>query len=320
MAKINMFKAVAKAADKKSILPVLTQVFVEHGRAKATNLDIEIIAPVDMAPGAYNVKGELLSNPAPFAEYAPMMTPELSRANVIPLGDIASMIRKVMPAVSTEETRYYLNGIFFEFQAGLKLTATDGHRLFHYSPESVPNDIESFILPREACAAIAAIKGGIWSMQAANGRVSFSDSVSGIIINSKMIDGTFPDYNRVIPRGPFQVTLSGDAAPCLAVFTRCAKYGSNNAKNIKVTGNALEMRPHEVAPLVETWPVDVFVDSEGKLFDIGFNATYVRDILQVAASTDGGKFSMLMSDHASPVRFEFPTIPGLVGVLMPLRV
>ena len=320
MAKINMFKMVAKAADKKSILPVLTQVFVNDGRARATNLDIEVIAPVDMESGIYNVKGESLVNPAPFEEYISLMTPELSWANPVWLGDFAALIRKVLPAVSTEETRYYLNGIFCEFKDGLKLTATDGHRMFHYSPESTSHDIESFILPRETCNAIAAIKSGIWQMQHAGGRVSFTDTVSGIVINSKLVDGSFPEYTRVLPKGPFIKTISGDAAPCLDVFTVFAKYGPQKAKHVKFSGKSLEMRAPDVQTLTQSWPIENTVNPESSDFDIGFNAVYMRDILQVAASTDGGRFNMLMTDYASPARFEFPTIPGLVGVLMPLRV
>lgn len=321
MAKINGFKLAAKAADKKSIIPILNQVYVSDGRAIATNCDIEIIAPCDMPDGAYNVRGEPVAVPADRADYVSLSTPELDGAEDKYIGDLAAMLARVAPAMSKEETRYYLNGVFFEFKGGLKLTAVDGHKLLHFAPEDSVDypEIEPFILPRETVNHICAVKCGVWFMKATKTRVEFRDSVSGVVIRSKFVDGSFPEYTRVIPKGGFRETISGDAKACLAVAERCAKYGADRSKAVKIEGKSLTMRPADIAPLEIEWPVTIDNDG-GDPITIGFNAGYIRDMLTIAAMDKAAQFAFQLRDYASPIRVDFPACPGLVGVVMPLRV
>jgi DNA polymerase-3 subunit beta len=321
MAKLDNFKLAAKAADAKSTIPVLQQVFVSGGFARATDLDLEVIAPTYKANGAYNKRGEPLANAVPASDYQTLRTPGLAAAIACPIGDIAADLRKVESAIPTEETRYYLNGVFMEFQKGLKLTATDGHRLLHYTARgvhSIPLDIDSFILPREAAKLIASIKGGDWTVKRHEYRVEFHDTVSGVTIISKMIDGSYPDYNRVIPKGPFNNVLRGEVKPCLDIISQCAKYGAERSKSVKMTGETLEMRPADLAPLSISWPVKVDSTDYGRAIQIGFNAMYLKQMLEACGKA--GEFALNLSDESSPARFDFPTVPGLVGVCMPLRV
>jgi DNA polymerase III subunit beta len=329
MAKVNGFKLAAKAADAKSTIPILCQVYVSAGFAVGNDLDIEIIAPCELPDGAYNVKGELVAKPADRADYQTLNTPGLAGADAAPLGDLAAMLARVESAISTEETRYYLNGVYCEFKGGLKFTAVDGHRLLHYSvPAESDSDlvpfkarreaIAPFILPRQTVKAITSIKGGRWTLKATETRFEFRDSVSGVVIRSKTIDGCFPEYTRVIPRDGFTETLTGDSKACLDVFKRVASYGAERSKSVKVNGARLFMRPPEIAPLETTWPVEV--EAEGDAMEIGFNAGYVRDMLTVATLDKGARVIFRLRDPASPIRVEFPACPGLVGVVMPLRV
>jgi len=320
MAKVNGFKLAAKAADSKSLIPILSQVYVSAGFAVANDLDMEIIAPCELPDGAYNVRGELVAKPADRADYQTLNTPGLAGQDAAPLGDLGAMLARVESAISTEETRYYLNGVYCEFKGGLKFSATDGHRLLQFAPENSPSfpGIAPFILPRQTVKIITGIKGGRWTIKATETRVEFRDSVSGVVIRSKTIDGCYPDLHRVIPRDGFTETLTGEAKQCLDVFKRVAAYGKERSKSVKVNGSFLFMRPPEIAPLETTWPVDV--ESDGDAMEIGFNAGYVRDILTVATLDKGARIIFRLRDPASPVRVEFPACPGLVGVVMPLRV
>lgn len=338
MAKINGFKLAALAADKKSTIQLLRQVFVSNGRAFATNLDLEVSAPCDMASGAYNVKGEPLASPAPESDYQGLWNADIDRAPIYKAGDLAALINRVAAAISTEKTRYYLNGVFIEFKGGLKLTATDSHRMLHYDTGKPGADIESFILHRETAKLIASIKGGDWQIRVTPTRLQFTEVNSGVVVISKPINGAYPEYHRVIPKGEFAESLSGDAKACLESIKRCASYGSERSKSVKVEGASLTVRTADLAPLFTTWPVSVefgtaerrTLDSEGQpvwesytpdeSLTIGFNSVYLRDMLNIAALDKGGAFIMRLRDPASPARIEFPACPGLVGVTMPLRV
>jgi len=314
------FKLVAKAADAKSIIPILSQVYVCGGFAIATDCDIEVIAATAMPDGAYNVKGEPLAKAADRDDYVTLNTPELASADAVPLGDFAAMVALVFPAISYEETRYYLNGVYCEFQGGLKVTTCDGHRLLHLAPPNAPAfEFAPFILPRETAKLLAGIRGGNWSLKATATRVEFRDSVSGVVIRSKVVDGSYPDYHRIIPKMGFKQTWTGDSKDCLEVAKRCAAYGSSRLKSIKFDGGNMTVRADadDLAPLETKW--QLAIEGEGDPVTIGFNASYVRDFLTVAAGVKDSVFSIRLTDSASPVRFEFAT-PGLVGVLMPLRV
>ncbi len=321
MAKINGFKLAAMAAAKKSKLPLLTQIFVRDGFAFANNCDIEVIAPCLMNNGAYNTRGEPLANPAPESDYQGLAIPELYTAPVYEAGDLAALIARVEKGISTEETRYYLNGVFFEFKGGLKLTTCDGHRLLHYNTGKPGADIESFILHRETVKIISSVKGGDWQIRVTPNRLRFVDIKSGLVIITKPIDGSFPDYQRVIPKESFYEKHTGNAKDCLAVIERFAKYGAERSKAIKVHGKNLTMRPPNIAPMESQWPIDCerLIDNDSPI-EIGFNAGYLRDMLTVAAMDKGAGFAFMLRDCASPIRVEFPACPGLVGVVMPLRV
>lgn len=255
------------------------------------------------------------------------------------------MLSRVRPAVSTEETRYYLNGVFFEFLAYLQLTATDGHRLLSYAtphkiaqPES-GEKIPPFILPRKTVDMVLKAGGVQWTLAyTPDHRARFTNE-NGVTIESKLVDGSFPDYPRVIPKGPFAYTLAGEVKPCLDAAKTLAGYGSERSKSVKVTGRELYMHPPEVAPLQMQWPVDVTLDMVSRkrylpgpdsvptwveeqaeeVQATRFNARYLREMLEIPGKL-GGTFTLAYADAASPARLSWSALPGLTGVMMPLRV
>lgn len=313
----DQFKTVAKALDKRSTIPVLSLVMVCDGIARGTDCDIEIIAPTDKLDGFYNAKGEIPANAPTYEQYEPL---SFQQTHALVIGDIQSIIARIQTAVSKEETRYYLNGAYFEFDTGLKVTATDGHRMLHFdAPDFEPSDMPAFILPRQTVEILAKMKGGRWTLffDALRKRVKLMDCMTGVTIVTKVIDGSFPDYARIIPKGPFNMKILGNAAECLAFAKQCASYGSERSKSVTIDSATLSMRPSDVAPLSIDWPVRVESNAP---FVFGLNAKYLLDMITLAKVDKNSAFELRMNDAQSPIRVSFPSDPGLVGVVMPLRV
>jgi len=317
MTMTDQFKIVAKAIDKRCTIPVLSLVMVCDGVARATDCDIEIIAPTDKLDGFYNAKGETPASVPPSDQYCPLA---FEATQTIYIGGIQEILARIITAVSKEQTRYYLNGAYFEFNDGLKVTSTDGHRMLHYSvPGFEPSNVPSFIMPRKTVEILAKIKGGAWTLQYDDmrNRIRLSDGLSGLSITSKVIDGTFPDYSRVFPKGPFNMKLVGTAAECAEAAKRVATYGSERSKSVTIDSATLSMRPDDVAPLSIEWPVVVHAANP---IVFGLNPKYLLDMVTLAKSNKTARFEFAITDPSSPIRVSFPDDPGLIGVLMPLRV
>ena len=338
---IDGFKLAASVLERSTI-PILAAAYVKGGRVFATDLDIQITAPTDKPDAFYTKKGEPLAHSFPPEDVPYMST--VAPLYTLDMGNLPDMLSRVRSAVSTEETRYYLNGVFFEFLAYLQLTATDGHRLLSYdTPHKIAQPasgekIPPFILPRKTVDMILKAGGVQWVLAyTPDHRARFTNE-NDVTIESKLIDGAFPDYSRVIPKGPFAYTLAGEVKPCLDAAKTLAGYGSERSKSVKVTGRDLYMHPPEVAPLQMQWPVDVtlgmvsrkryceasqahnWVDEQAEdVQAIGFNARYLRESLEIPGKL-GGTFTLAYADAASPARLSWSALPGLTGVMMPLRV
>lgn len=245
----------------------------------------------------------------------------------MPARTLAELIDRTRFAISTEETRYYLNGIFLhvsdEDQPVLKAAATDGHRLARYTlprpagAEGMPD----VIVPRKAVAELRKLleesldANVLIDLSASKIRFTMGGE-GGVVLTSKLIDGTFPDYSRVIPTGndkllkldPRSFYEGVDRVATIATEkTRAVKMGLENDKvTLTVTspdnGTAAEELPAQYS-------------SDG--FEIGFNASYLKDILsQIDSDTvelhlaDAGAPTLIRKDENSPALY----------VLMPMRV
>ncbi|MGB3469441.1 MAG: DNA polymerase III subunit beta [Erythrobacter sp.] len=244
----------------------------------------------------------------------------------LPAKLLAEMIDRTKFAISTEETRYYLNGIFLhvtdEDEPVLKAAATDGHRLARFTlarPEGAEG-MPDVIVPRKAVGEIRKlleeVDGNVLiDLSASKIRFTLSGE-GGVVLTSKLIDGTFPDYSRVIPTGNDKL-LKLDPKLFFAGVDRVATIATEKTRAVKM---ALEK---DKVVLSVTSPdngnaaeeVEAEYNSEG--FEIGFNANYLKDILsQIDSDTvelhlaDPGAPTLIRKDDASPALY----------VLMPMRV
>ncbi len=246
----------------------------------------------------------------------------------VPGADLRDMIEQTRFAVSTEETRYYLNGLYFHVADGdhgraLRSVATDGHRLARaeigepQGAEQMPGVIVPRKTVNEVHRLIADMPGDVGiSLSDAKIRFSFSTAV----LTSKLIDGTFPDYARVIPSGNDK-TIVLDAKTFAAAVDRVSTISSEKSRAVKLAFTSGVMTLSATAADSGSAVEELEIDYEGEDFHIGFNSRYLMDI---AAQLGDGHIQFEMSDSGSPTIIRARSVEGTVGstlyVLMPMRV
>ncbi len=224
-------------------------------------------------------------------------------------------------AMSTEETRYYLHGIFMHpTPDGLKFVATDGHRLHSKQTKLAPKSkAPAVIIP----AITAKLLLGVIRPTSYADDLAITTTADGtrarfaldnFVLTSKMVDGTFPDYSRVLPAADQRtVTIDG------AALDRVLKNGPKDAK-----AGALAFFPdsvqikmidiHSGTSSITKLPATL----DGEPLTIGFNRKYLRDMIG-DASPGGEAITIKMSGDGDPALVE-GSERGFVGVLMPMRV
>lgn len=260
----------------------------------------------------------------PAGDFPVMSSDGLSDRISVDAGDLIRLIDKTRFAISTEETRYYLNGLYVHVvveggETRLRAVATDGHRLALAdmpAPEGAAG-LPGVIIPRKTIQEIRRLlddAGENVEMQVSPQKVKFAFGQAAL--TSKVIDGSFPDYLRVIPRDN-QKVLRVDNALFAKAVDRVSTISAEKSRSVKMAVESgkiiLTVRNMEAGQAVE----ELEVDYEGDAFEIGFNARYLLD---VAGQITGEMAEFRFADPASPTLVLDPADPGLQYVLMPLRV
>ncbi|MDQ0465698.1 DNA polymerase-3 subunit beta [Caulobacter ginsengisoli] len=260
----------------------------------------------------------------PAGDFPVMSSEGLSAPFAIEAADLARLIDKTRFAISTEETRYYLNGLYLHTvvengEAKLRAVATDGHRLALAempAPEGAAG-APGVIVPRktiqEARRLLEDASGSI-DLQVSPQKVRLD--FGSAALTSKVIDGAFPDYMRVIPRDNAKIMLVDNVLFAQAV-DRVATISAEKSRSVKLAIEpgrmTLTVRNMEAGQAVE----EVEIDYDGDSFEIGFNARYLLD---VTGQIGGEIAEFRFADPASPTLVVDPTDAGVRYVLMPLRV
>ncbi len=243
----------------------------------------------------------------------------------IPASDLAGLIARTQFAISNEETRYYLNGIYFHTieENGaqlLRAAATDGHRLAR-TDVAAPAGSEAMpgiIVPRKTVTEVQKLLDGMEGEVA----VELSDtkirlSLGEVVLLSKLIEGTFPDYEQVMPKNndkEMQVDTAGFSAAVDRVSTIASERGGKAVK-LSLSEGMLELSVTnpEHGNANEELPVSYEDDS----FEIGFNARYLLDILAQIKSENA---VFLFGDSGAPTLVRDEKEANALYVLMPMRV
>lgn len=237
--------------------------------------------------------------------------------------ELGRLIDKTRFAISTEETRYYLNGIFWhvtdDAQPVLKAAATDGHRLARVTiarPDGA-SGMPDIIIPRKCIGELRKLLDEI------DGSVEVSLSASKIrfglgtaVLTSKLIDGTFPDYSRVIPTGNDKI-LRIDPKSFMEGVDRVSTIASEKTRAVKMALETDKITLSVTSPENGTAAEEVSGDYKSDGFEIGFNARYLMDIL---AQVEGDTVEVHLADAAAPTLIRENDKAGALYVLMPMRV
>lgn len=279
--------------------------------------------------------GAMLRMPArEAADFPHMALNGLGNAFAFTAEELASDIDRVRVAVSTEETRYYLNGIFFHRTPDeygndvLRMAATDGHRLARITrtpPEGMPESFPDAIVPRKTCDVLAyALRkatGDVWT-EFSTSKVRFRSK--RVVIESKLIDGTFPDYSRVVPSVCLRsVTIDARMLADISKSVTAHTSGKNKAVKISLNTDARWLTAFATCPdngpaMIEG-EADYYHAESGYSgdFAIGFNSGYLAELM--------GKWgeravALRMQDAGAPTLIVSDAAPEYVQVLMPMRV
>jgi len=242
----------------------------------------------------------------------------------IPAADLRTLIDRTRFAISNEETRYYLNGIYLHAAESegvpvLRAVATDGHRLARFEmplPEGA-KDMSGVIIPRKAINEIRKLideAGDTIEIRLSDNKLKFSfDHIS---LTTKLIDGTFPDYDRVIPKNNDKVLEVNPAIFALAV-DRVSTISSEKSRAVKLTLGGKTMTLSASSPDSGSASEDLEILFNAGPMEIGFNSAYLMD---VAKQIEGDGCRISLSDAASPTIIQDISDPSSLYVLMPMRV
>ena len=245
----------------------------------------------------------------------------------LPARLLAELIDRTKFAISTEETRYYLNGIFLhvtdEDEPVLRAAATDGHRLARFTlarPEGAAG-MPDVIIPRKAVAEVRklleeAMDGNVLiDLSASKVRFTFSGE-GGMVLTSKLIDGTFPDYSRVIPTGNDKL-LKVDPKLFFQGVDRVATIATEKTRAVKMGLDKDKVTLSVTSPDNGTAAEDIEGEYGSDGFEIGFNANYLKDIL---SQIDSDLVELHLADAGAPTLIRQDENSPALYVLMPMRV
>jgi DNA polymerase-3 subunit beta len=347
--------------ERKATMPILSNVLVSAAKGSITvtafDLDIGIVSEHQAEvskPGAMTVSARTLLDIVSFvpdaqvsvkklpnnyaeitsgaahyklvgmaAEEYPKLPKEDSSTLVKVAGPtLLEMVRKTSYAISNDETRYILNGVFFEpREAGrVRVVATDGHRLALVDRE-LPGDFKlksGVIIPKKG---LFELKRLLDEAPDAECQLGFAESSAlfkkpGLWMVMRLIDGQFPEYQRVVPKeGEKQLLVS--RARLAESLKRISLLSADKSSAVRLSLSENLLRITANNPDLGEAKDDLEVAYRGPSLTVGFNARYILDVL---ASMDGDEVTLELGDEHSPGVLHAPGDRSYTGVVMPMRV
>ncbi len=243
---------------------------------------------------------------------------------ILPVEALQNLIDRTRFAISMEETRYYLNGIYLHDTKVnevplLRAVATDGHRLARFEiplPEG-GEGMPGVIVPRKTVNELRKLLDEAEdSVEVSLSETRVRLRVGATVLTSKLIDGTFPDYERVIPSGNDSI-MEVDCKTFRSSVDRVSTISSEKSRAVKLVLSEGQLLLSAHAPDSGTALEELEVDYGGQTIEIGFNSRY---LMEVAQQISGELMTMALADSAAPAVVQDPQDPAALYVLMPMRV
>ena len=361
---------VHSVVERRNTIPILSNVLIEAEedgglRLMATDLDLQINETVDAdvgEPGATTVpahtlfdivrkmpegsqveliaaEGRMQVNAGrarftlstlPRDDFPVIAEGDLPTGFELPAATLRQIIDKTRFAISTEETRYYLNGIYLHVSDGeplgggvnqpvLKAAATDGHRLARVTvprPDGAAG-MPGVIIPRKCVAELRKLLDeldGTVQVSLSESKIRFG--LGNAVLTSKLIDGTFPDYTRVIPTANDKL-LKLDPRSLEEGVDRVSTIASERTRAVKLSLDRDRVTLSVTSPENGTASEEVSADYGADGIEIGFNARYLLDIL---GQIEGDVMEVHLADAAAPTLLRENDKAPALYVLMPMRV
>jgi DNA polymerase-3 subunit beta len=353
---------VHSVVERRNTIPILSNVLIEAEeegglRLMATDLDLQINETVEAEvgePGATTVpahtlfdivrklpegsqveliaaEGRMQVNAGrarftlstlPRDDFPVIAEGDLPTGFELPAATLRQIIDKTRFAISTEETRYYLNGIYLhvadDAQPVLKAAATDGHRLARVTvprPDGA-GGMPGVIIPRKCVAELRKLLDeldGTVQVSLSESKIRFG--LGNAVLTSKLIDGTFPDYTRVIPTANDKL-LKLDPRSLEEGVDRVSTIASERTRAVKLSLDRDRVTLSVTSPENGTASEEVSADYGADGIEIGFNARYLLDIL---GQIEGDVMEVHLADAAAPTLLRENDKAPALYVLMPMR-
>ncbi len=350
--------------DKKNSLPILSNILIEAKDNQlilsSTDMDISIIEKITcdvMEDGATTLNSQMLydivrkiddnndielisnngklltlrSNGSRFSlaclpkEDYPIIEKDNEGVKISLNSKILfKLIDKTKFAISNEETRYFLNGLYFNVTNDndrniVTLVGTDGHRLakFSHQIDDEINQVSGVIIPKKTIYELSKLLSEInidVNISISSNKIVFI--IGDIVFISKLIDGSFPDYNRVIPKDNTN-TLKINRDKLLSAVDRVSTIANEKSPVIKFKFLKNILNLNTINNESSTASEDLIINYEGDEIEIGFNSKYIMDIVN---NLEDSEISINLKDNTSPVIAKENSNTNLIYVLMPMRV
>jgi DNA polymerase III subunit beta len=346
---------VQSVVERRNTIPILSNILLQAKGGKirltATDLDVEVVESLDgdiSREGATTVPAHMLHDivrklpdgtqieivqgpddkrlslhsgrsrftlqSLPAEDFPDMTAGDLSHRFSIGASDLKGLIEKTKFAISTEETRYYLNGIYLH-----EVTGTDGHRLAQAEiprPEGAAG-MPGVIVPRKTVLELSKLiedLSGEVEISLSSAKIQFR--FDSLVLTSKLIDGTFPDYERVIPRHNDKI-LAVDTKLFAEAVDRVSTISSEKGRAVKLNIASGRLILSVNNPESGSAEEEIVADYQADPLDIGFNSRYLLDI---AGQFKGESASFRLADAGSPTIISDLEDDRALYVLMPMRV
>lgn len=355
---------VQSVVERRNTIPILSNIKLESRATElhlsATDMDLEVLEMVGAtvgAPGAATVPAHTLYDIVrklpdgsevkldatggdrltlvcgrsrftlsclPVEDFPLMAGGDLGHQFRLAATSLRSLIDRTRFAISTEETRYYLNGIYLHAAVRdgvdvLRAVATDGHRLACVEVPLPPgaSGMPGVIIPRKTVGEVRKlVEDADGELEISLSATKIRFSVGSAVLTSKLIDGTFPDYERVIPTGNEKAAVFA-TRPFAEAVDRVATISTEKARAVKLSFDDGTVTISAVSAETGRAVEELDVEYSGEPLEIGFNARYILDMLQ---EIDGEKVRFEMASAAAPTVARDPEDMSTLYVLMPMRV
>lgn len=277
-------------------------------------------ATMTVAAGRSNFRLQCL----PQSDFPQLAAGSFSHTFRLESADLKMLIERTQFAISTEETRYYLNGIYFhtvdsDGATMLRAVATDGHRLARCETGAPDGSVgmPGIIVPRKTVGELQKLVDDpdvAVTVELSDTKIRFT--IGGVVLTSKLIDGTFPDYQRVIPQSNDK-DMVVDRATFTQAVDRVSTVSSERGKAVKLAMSDGQLTLTVNNPDSGSATEELAVGYDAAAIEIGFNARYLLDI---ANQLSGSDITFRLADAGSPTLILDPGHADALYVLMPMRV